>query len=356
MKIIIISIAVLLALIIVLIISGIAVNKHNMKNDKYDLLNYFKKHKDRLSITLKENGQNTLVLNPDENLSLASTVKIIIAFNFVRMVENDSLSISEKVNVDYIDKFYIKGTDGGAHPAWKETLNNPNEVSLLEVAKGMMQFSSNACTDYLISRIGLNVINESLRTLHMNSHDKITYLTPSVLIPGYLADKKKIAADKIKKMTLESYQELSGEIFQKMATEKCDSMKEKAIKMLDEQVQYFINEKLPSSTTGEYADLMFRLGNEIFNKEEKELFSEILIGKNIKDNQDDFFWYKGGATLFVLTSALYKEKDGYSIAVSLFIRDDKAEASYWIQSIFNNFVKSIATDVEFRKMVKEIAN
>lgn len=271
------------------------------------------------------------------------------------MVENDKFSISEKVNVNYIDKFFIKNTDGGAHPAWKNSINNPNEVSLLEVAKGMMHFSSNACTDYLMSKIGLDVINESLKTLQTNKHDRITYLTPSVLIPVYLSDKKKIAADKIKSMSLSSYQELSEELFQKMAMDNCDSLKEKAVQMLDRKVQYATSEKLPSSTTVDYADLMCKLGKELLSIKEKELFNEVLIGKSIKDDQDDFFWYRGGATLFVLTSALYRERGDHSVSVSLFMRDDKAGEIYWIKNILNSFIFSIATDHDFRNRVKELA-
>lgn len=45
MKIILISIAVILTLIVVFMALGILVNKHNMKKDKYDLLIYFTKIK-----------------------------------------------------------------------------------------------------------------------------------------------------------------------------------------------------------------------------------------------------------------------------------------------------------------------
>lgn len=49
MKIILISIAVILTLIVVFMALGILVNKHNMKKDKYDLLIYFTKNKDKFS-------------------------------------------------------------------------------------------------------------------------------------------------------------------------------------------------------------------------------------------------------------------------------------------------------------------
>lgn len=76
----------------------------------------------------------------------------------------------------------------------------------------------------------------------------------------------------------------------------------------------------------------------------------------MKDDEDDYFWYKGGSTMFVLTSALYKESKESIISVSLFIKDDTGGDLYWISNIFNDFVNSIAIDLDFRKMVMEIAD
>ncbi|SHH99146.1 serine hydrolase [Virgibacillus chiguensis] len=345
---------IVLVMVFISFLVGIKQYKQNLKNNEYDLLEYLEKHKDNLSITIKEDGHDTLTFNQNVKFPLASTVKIIIAFNFVRLVTTCKLSLSEKVSLSYIDKFYVVNTDGGAHPEWKKSIDNSSEVSLLDVAKGMMQFSSNACTDYLMNRIGLDVINESLRDLQINTHDKITYLTPSVLMPGYLSDKKKIATTKMETMRSASYQSLSEELFKKTEQGECEDLKEKTSRMLSRKIQYLITEKLPSSTTKDYVDLMYKLGKEILSDEEKKLFSEILIGENIKGNQDNYFWYKGGATPFVLTSSLYKENAEHSIVISLFMRDEKAEDSYWIQNVFNNFIFSIATDIDFKNKVKSI--
>lgn len=341
-------------IIILFIVLGIVVSKRNMKKNKYDLLNYFEKNKDKLSITLKENGQDTIVLNSEKEFPLASTLKIIIAFNFVKSITNNKISITDTVELNKVDNFYIPNTDGGAHPNWKKSLNSSSEASLLEIAKGMMQFSSNACTDYLINEVGVDVINQSIEALKLN-HDKITYLTPPILIPGYLSDKRSVAINKLEQMDKQFYQELSQELFEKMKADETAGLERIASKMLNEKMQLLITNKTASSTTKQYADLMFRLGKELLTQKEKELFSEILIGKNSKDDCD-YFWFKGGSTMFVLTSALYKESKNNTVAVSLFIKDDTGGELYWIRNIFSDFVKSIATDLEFREKVKKMAN
>lgn len=355
MNIIIISLIILFTSVTIFLLLGLIVSKHNLKKDKDDLLNYFKKNKDAISITINEDGLNTFTINPNKKYPLASTLKIIVAFNFVKYAINDRISITEKVNLDYLDRFYIENTDGGAHPRWKNSLNNLSEVSILEIAKGMMQFSSNACTDFLISKIGIDVINDSIEDLQLYNHDKITYLTPSVLIPSYLSGKKKLVANKISLMNLHDYQNLSCELFEKMANKKCDHLKDKAFKMSNQKIQLLTTKKLPHSTTTEYANLMFKLGNELLTEREKQLFSDILIGKSIKNEDDNFFWYKGGSTGFVLTSALYKQRKNRSqISVSLFIADDTGGELYWVRNILNNFVTSIANDSNFREKVKTL--
>jgi len=167
-------------------------------------------------------------------------------------------------------------------------LNSSSEASLLEIAKGMMQFSSNACTDYLINEVGVDVINQSIEALKLN-HDRITYLTPPILIPGYLSNKRSVAINKLEEMDKQSYQELSQELFEKMKADETSSLERIASKMLNQKMQLLITNKTTSSTTKQYADLMFRLGKELLTQKEKELFSEILIGKNSKD---DFFGLK----------------------------------------------------------------
>jgi len=352
MKIIFIGIAVVLMFFIIFIFLGIAVSKRNMKKNKYDLLDYLEQNKDKLSITLKENGQDTILLNSEKEFPLASTLKIIIAFTFVKSVTNNKISITNIVELNKVDIFYIPNTDGGAHPNWKKSLNSSSEASLLEIAKGMMQFSSNACTDYLINEIGVDVINQSIEALKLN-HDKITYLTPPILIPGYLSDKRSVAINKLEQMDKQSYQELSQELFEKMKANETAGLERIASKMLNQKMQLLLTNKTTSSTTKQYADLMFRLGKELLTQKEKELFSEILIGENSKD---DYFWFKGGSTIFVLTSALYKETKNNTVAVSLFIKDDTGGELYWIRNIFSDFVKSIATDLEFREKVKKMTN
>lgn len=357
MKIIIVTALIILFLVASFVVLGILTYYRNLRKNKYDLLKFIKKNKDKLSITLIENGRITLEHKATKKLPLASTMKIIIAYSFVKEVGKRKLNLNELIEISNLNNYFIEDTDGGAHKKWLNTLSADNEVTLLDVTKGMMHYSSNACTDFLIDKIGVNVINHYIQQLNVD-HDPINFITPSMLLPAYISDSITESTRIIKDMPLDRYQDLTKNVFDIM---KNDETKSEALKhnlhknqLLSLETQKALTYRTPKSTTKEYARLMHRLGNELFNAEEKKLFSYLLLGNSIKQNDDKYFWFKGGATPFILTSALYKESKTESLSLSLFIEDKNASDSYWMRTVFNSFVISIVSDIEFRYQLKEI--
>src|SRR5699024_448506 len=71
------------------------------------------------------------------------------------------------------------------HMQEKEAIHD-GTVRLYDVAKGMIQFSSNANTEYLLAMLGLLQINNQLAALGMDQHEEIYYISSSFLIPAYL--------------------------------------------------------------------------------------------------------------------------------------------------------------------------
>ena len=59
------------------------------------------------------------------------------------------------------------------------------QIALEEVAKGMIHYSSNANTTYLLEKLGIERVNESIKELELTSHDKFTY-TAALYMRGYV--------------------------------------------------------------------------------------------------------------------------------------------------------------------------
>jgi hypothetical protein len=126
-----------------------------------DLLTYMEAHPDQVAIAAYPAGhpQAGVYHRADSPQSLASTVKILVLYDYARQVAEGALDPKERVSVDDVFAHGV-GRDGGAakHALddWQKrgVLDQAGNVPLDEVAHAMIRFSCNASTDYLIARVG----------------------------------------------------------------------------------------------------------------------------------------------------------------------------------------------------------
>ena len=183
---------------------------------------------------------------------LASTVKIIIAIEYAEQVTSGKLSAIQMVKIEELEKYYAPNTDGGAHPAWlnytKENIVD-NSIALKEIAMGMIVFSSNANTEYLIDLLGLENINKRVEKLGMNKHDKMFYLVSSLFIgKEYFSElDTEELVEKLESLSDEEYIEYSNEIHNKLKNDKSGKYRTE-YGNLGMEVQQVWSDRLPSST------------------------------------------------------------------------------------------------------------
>lgn len=67
--------------------------------------------------------------------------------------------------------------------------------------------------------------------------------------------------------------------------------------------------------------------------------------------------FKGGSTAFTLTSAMYQRDGEDSVALSVFIQDEKRYELLWIRNVFHDFLKAMVEDLGFReKAIHKLGN
>lgn len=237
-----------------------------MNKTKEDLLTFVMKNKRDISATMIENEDVVLDWNGDQKTPLASTVKLMVLFHFVKTVSSGDTKLDEKVALSDIERFYIDRTDGGAHTYWLEVNGFSEHATLLDVAKGMMQFSSNACTDYLIDRLGLEKINDQMKQAGLIEHDELMPLTPMILWSAYVSDHEQDALKQMSGVSHEQYKSLMSEIFNIMKNdpEHKKILEEKTMEkdLLSFHIQSLLTQKMTKSTTNQYAQFMKRLHDE----------------------------------------------------------------------------------------------
>ena len=120
---------------------------------------------------------NGVYLNENVPLPLASVVKVVHLVAYAEAVAAGELNPTETIFVEDLNRFYLPTLDLRAHEQALADLEEngrifgePPAMILDEVVGMMIEFSSNAATDYLHLRLGQERIEETIKTLGLQTH------------------------------------------------------------------------------------------------------------------------------------------------------------------------------------------
>ena len=175
------------SIILIIGIAGFAIFRDNPEY----VLNHLKDNPQTTSLYLAENGVELITYQSDVVRPLASTVKILIAAEYAMQIDAGQLNKDSSVSLADLKRYYLKNSDGNAHEEWLNTMQSEgkiknNEVTLHDVAKGMVTYSSNANTDYLIDLLGITAINERAKALGLTQHEDVYPIVSAILIPNHI--------------------------------------------------------------------------------------------------------------------------------------------------------------------------
>ncbi|MDQ0046859.1 beta-lactamase class A [Paenibacillus polymyxa] len=195
MKIILWIVAIILIFVLICILFLLIAKRQNNKKTEMDVLNFLKENPSKASLYMIKNGMEKICYNSEVKMPLASTVKVIIAIEFVRQVVTKILDEQELVPLEELNKFYIPGSDGNAHHNWIKSIRSNHKgvqgkITLLDITHGMLAYSSNANTEFLMAKMGLDKINENIMKLSLSSHDKIFFFICGIHVSLYPRDRK----------------------------------------------------------------------------------------------------------------------------------------------------------------------
>jgi D-alanyl-D-alanine carboxypeptidase len=285
------------------------------------MLGYVNDHPEKSALTVIKNGEIIYEKNGDQPMPLASTYKIIVASAYAEKVVNQTLNPEELIALKELDKYYAPNTDGGAHPAWikeitKEEKTSDGMVPLEEVVKGMIKYSSNANTEYLMDRIGLEFIESEEKRLGLSYSEKPYYFTSAMFIGNWLkVEKKQSTAEiekKLKAMDDNEYSQLAATIHNELK----EGIYKAGFGRISPSIDKIWSDRLIKGTTRDYAMLMSHIqtGNGL-SKEKADILHAVLETEKGTGK-------KGGSTEFVLTEASYfKNKDGDDVSSALFLNN-----------------------------------
>ncbi|MGW5952399.1 serine hydrolase [Bacillus mycoides] len=351
-------IGIVAGVIVVAVIVFFVIMKYYLSKEDPDyVLNYIKEHKgdETCSLLIRKNGEVVTSVNENKKLPLASMAKIVIAVEFAKQVSEGKIRRDEQISLKELEKYYVKDTDGGAHPAWLEDAKAKNEqITLEEVAKGMIHYSSNANTTYLLDKLGIERVNESIKELELTSHDKFTSYTASLYMRGYvekgLHEPENQSLETIRNMSMDEYNKHVLQIHEWMKDESEWKKRDIPLK-IDMEFQRIWSDRLVSANAKDYMSLMEKINSRnYFSKSMQDEMENIFKG-TVQNSKFEYAGQKGGSTAFVLTKSLYTtDKKGNKVEVVIMFNDIEDQVAY--QKLRNNidyFIQDAITDEEFRR-------
>ena len=123
------------------------------------LCDYINQNGENVAYGIVENGKLIAAHNTTKLMPIASMVKLIIAIEVAHQAGQGELNVQEQVPAATVNQLEIIGTDGDAHQNWlKQQVGESDSVSLLAIARGMIEYSSNANTEYLMQNTHTHLI------------------------------------------------------------------------------------------------------------------------------------------------------------------------------------------------------
>jgi D-alanyl-D-alanine carboxypeptidase len=323
------------------------------------LLNFISNNKNRAAIYLVQNDTVLARINENKMMPLASTVKIMVALEFAKQAAKNVVNQNSYIALKELDKFYLANTDGGAHPNWLQYEKSKghiirDSIQLINVARGMILFSSNANTEYLMGLLGLDNVQNNLQLLGIKQHSSIYPMVSSLFL--YQNPRHKSEQSIIKGISQLSDEQYSRYIYDIHKALKYDTVLKSKFRPQDlsMRLQKVWSDRLPSSTAKEYAQLCNIFNNRrYFDKDTYEILSKVL--EAVMENPSNQQWLqhagmKGGSTAWVLTKALYAtSKEGQKIEMAYFFNNLDVAENEKLQKWMNAFELKILGDASFRK-------
>ncbi len=331
-----------------------------LKADKNTVPNFIAENPERTSILFVRNDSVLAAKNIEKNFPLASTVKIIIAIEYAEQSAKKIINPDELISLAELNTFYVEYTDGGAHENWLESVKTKifdNKISIREIAKGMIKYSSNANTEWLIYKLGYGNVNNQLTKLELPKHSEIYYLVSSLFVGKEAFPKMKgeELLENMKTLPYKDFAKYSKIIHEKI---KIDTSYTNDIEFLDDMdLQKVWSDNLPNSNAKEYVSIMKKINNRTyFDKETQNYLDEVM--ESALENPKNRSWLKhagnkGGSTAFLITKALYTtDKNDNKTELSYFLNNLSFMESIKLQASMNEFELNVLNNnKEFRRKV-----
>lgn len=323
------TIFIVLTIIILLVISAYILFK---SNPNY-VVKHLEKNPESSALYVSVDNNKKIAYQADKPRPLASVAKIIIALEYAYQIKNGDISEDETVPLSSLEAFYIEDTDGGAHEAWLEEMEEEDNiheesVTLHDVASGMITYSSNANADFLMDLLGVENIDQRMSDLELE-HDPIIPFTGSLAAVGTYKQENDNWKSLLDDMSEEEYQDLAVTTLEEMKNEEMNLDDVYELSIDDQRIW---SDRLAHAPAETYGKLLNAIANGDFPEEVTATIQDLMEWpmEKVEENKDYYkvIGSKGGSTAFVFNDTMYAEDlEGKQLQIVL-LTDDLSEKQF----------------------------
>jgi D-alanyl-D-alanine carboxypeptidase len=244
----------------------------------------------------------------DRRQPLASTVKYAVALEYARQAAAGTIRPDSLVPLDHFQRFagLTGSTSQQLHRDWiaqarSEGRVQNEQVSLRTVARGMMEFSSNPATEYLMHLLTLDAINDGLDALGLEQHDRVHYLVSDLYVGVEEGLQGEERAQFMRSLSTDERASRAAQIHRTLAQDEGGSYRD-SLETPGFAVQRAWSDHLPAATAREYAQFMQRINDRTLPEGTQEELSAVLRA-TVESPRFSHAGLKGGSTPWILTRA-----------------------------------------------------
>jgi D-alanyl-D-alanine carboxypeptidase len=138
-----------------------------------ELIDWIAAHPDQVSLLVTGSGEaaGELELQAERSRPVGSTFKLLVLAAYAREVVAGRLDAAERIALTELDRWYLNGTDGGAHERALAAMppDTRHTLALDQLVRAMIEFSDNAATYLLLARIGRERVLETAALLDVEA-------------------------------------------------------------------------------------------------------------------------------------------------------------------------------------------
>ena len=155
-------------LLISFISSSIFVQAQDIKAPPY-FLEFMEKQPDKFHITYHDTGGKLIKWKDDQLSNVNGLVYWLYALEYVRQVENENFSATERVPLTDVARF---DAYSNKMKVWNDYLNQTRKllnkkVRMREIVSGIINFGNDTNGDYMMYRLGLDSVRAAVQTFQM---------------------------------------------------------------------------------------------------------------------------------------------------------------------------------------------